>query len=536
VQLAEHYTKKPNFKTKRTTEMLLDGATRPSDQLLGHPKGLFILFFAEMWERFSYYGMRALLTLYLTKHMLFGDEQAALIYGSYTSLVYAVPVLGGLIADRYLGFRKAVTLGAILLVAGHFGMAFEGSPASQLISDQGDLSVQRDPLYEQIFYLSLALIIVGVGFLKPNISTIVGRLYATEDPRRDSGFTIFYMGINVGALVATLLCGYLGETYGWKYGFGLAGIGMLFGLATFQWGQPFLQGHAEPPDEELLQERLIAGISREWLIYLGAILGVVAAWQVVQRSGELGMALSVFGGVIVAWFIWFSLNKCDAVERDRMLVMLVLIVVSVLFWALFEQAGTSLTLFTDRNVTMGTMFTASMFQSFNPLFIIILAPLFALLWVTLSKWGLEPSTPAKFGLGIVQVGLGFAVLVFGAAQAGPDGKVAVIWLVLMYLLHTTGELCLSPVGLSMVTKLSVSRVAGMMMGVWFLSASFAAYAAGLIAGETAIENHGEEAIDPLMSLSVYTGVFEQLALVALIMGAVVLACSPYLHRRMHDIH
>jgi POT family proton-dependent oligopeptide transporter len=508
----------------------------PSDQVLGHPKGLFILFFTEMWERFSYYGMRALLTLYLTKHMLFGDETAALIYGSYTSLVYAVPVLGGLIADRYLGFRKAVTLGAILLVAGHFGMAFEGSPATQVISDQGDLSVQRDPFYEQIFYFSLALIIVGVGFLKPNISTIVGRLYETEDPRRDSGFTIFYMGINVGAFVATLLCGYLGETYGWKYGFGLAGIGMLFGLATFQWGQPYLHGHAEPPDEERLAEKIIAGISRERLIYAGAILGVVVAWQAVQRTGELGLALSIFGAAIVAWLIWFSLAECDAVARDRVLVMLVRIIVSVLFWALFEQAGTSLTLFTDRNVDMGSLFTASMFQAINPLFIFIFAPLFALLWVAMSRWGLEPTTPAKFGLGIVQVGLGFAVLVFGAAQAGEDGKVAVIWLVLMYLLHTTGELCLSPVGLSMITKLSVARVAGMMMGVWFLSASFAAYAAGLIAGETAIENHGEQEMDPLASLAVYTGVFEQLAMVALLFGIVVLACSPYLHRRMHNIH
>lgn len=516
--------------------MQLEVATQPSDEFLGHPKGLFILFLTEMWERFSYYGMRALLTLYLTKHMLFGDERATLIYGSYTSLVYAVPVLGGLIADRYLGFRKAVTLGAILLVAGHFGMAFEGSPATQVISDHGDRSVQRDPFFEQIFYFSLALIIVGVGFLKPNISTIVGRLYATEDPRRDSGFTIFYMGINIGAFIATLLCGYLGETYGWRYGFGLAGVGMLFGLATFQWGQPYLQGLAEPPDEAVLQEKVVAGISREWLIYGCALLGVVAAWQAMQRTGELGVALSFFGTVIVAWLIWYSLAKLDKVERDRMLVMLVLIVVSVLFWALFEQAGTSLTLFTDRNVSMGTLFTASMFQSINPMFIFMFAPLFALLWVKLSKMGFEPSTPTKFGLGIVQVGLGFAVLVFGATQAGADGKVAVIWLVLMYLLHTTGELCLSPVGLSMITKLSVARLAGMMMGVWFLSASFAAYAAGLIAGETAIENNGQEPVDPLASLAVYIDVFEQLAIVAVLLGIVVLACSPFLHRRMHGIH
>jgi POT family proton-dependent oligopeptide transporter len=387
-----------------------------------------------------------------TKHFLFGDREAGLIYGSYGSLVYAMPVLGGLIADRYLGYRKAIAFGAVLLVCGHFGMAFEGPSAS--VTAEG---VIRNPFYEQIFYLSLAFIIIGVGFLKANISTIVGNLYEPGDPRRDGGFTIFYMGINLGAFTATLACAYLGETYGWRYGFGLAGIGMLFGLLVFQFYRRHLLGYGEPPVNAGLEERVLPGLSKEHLLYLVGIASVFVIWQVIQRTEELGLMLLVAGAIVVGWMIWFSLSKCEPVERDRMMVMLVLITMSVLFWALFEQAGSSVTLFTDRNVNMGEFFTAGMFQSLNPLFIIILAPLFAWLWVKLSASGFEPSTPAKFGLGILQVGLGFAVLVFGASLSD-DGKVAIFWLALMYLLHTTGELCLSPVGLSMVTKLSVQRV------------------------------------------------------------------------------
>ncbi len=505
-----------------------------SQELLGHPRGLFILFLTELWERFSYYGMRALLILYLTKHFLYDDKQGGLIVGSYAALVYATPVIGGLIADRYLGFRRAVTFGAILLVCGHFGMAFEGPAASQVIVD-GEKIIQRDAGYTQVFYLSLALIIVGVGFLKANISSMVGQLYGDADPRRDAGFTIFYMGINLGAFVATLLCAYLGETYGWRYGFGLAGFGMLIGLATFTLGSKYLKGLGEAP-----RAADGAGTSGgRYIMYIGTVLAVLLIGQLIQRTGELGVLLSVFGSVVMAAMIMFSLLQCTPVERDRMLVMLTLIVLSVFFWALFEQAASSLTLFTDRNVDLEGLvimgefqITAGMFQSLNPMFIILLAPVFAWVWVRLSQRRLEPSTPAKFGLGMLQVGLGFAVLVYGASQAGPDGKVAVIWLALMYLLHTTGELCVSPVGLSMVTRLSVARVGGLMMGVWFLSSSFAAYASGMIAGLMAISD-GDGGQSGSESLAVYTGVFEQLALLAVAMGVVMLVISPFLHRRMH---
>ncbi len=500
----------------------------PTDEFLGHPRGLFVLFMTEMWERFSYYGMRALLILYLTKHFLFGDKDAGLLYGSYASLVYATPVLGGLIADRYLGFKKAIMFGAGLLVIGHFGMAFEGPPSTIV-----DGVVVRDSLYEQAFYLSLAFIIVGVGFLKSSISTIVGQLYSESDPRRDAGFTIFYMGINIGAFVATLLCAYLGENYGWQYGFGAAGIGMLIGLAIFMHGDKYLQGVGAPPESANLSKPVFAGLSKEWFIYLSGLIAVVGVWQMIQSSSDLGILLVLAGFVVTAWLIWFSLSKCTPVERDRMLVMLALIALSVCFWALFEQAGSSLTLFTDRNVAMGSIFTAGMFQSLNPMFIIFLAPLFAWVWVKLGQRGMEPSTPMKFGLGILQVGLGFAVLIFGASLAGPDGKVAVVWLALMYLLHTTGELCLSPVGLSMVTRLSVARVGGMMMGVWFLSSSFAAYVGGMIAGAMAIGGDGTDVSLGVESLMVYTSVFEKLSMLAVGLGVLLIIVSPLLARRMH---
>jgi POT family proton-dependent oligopeptide transporter len=500
-------------------------------ELFGHPKGLYVLFFTEMWERFSYYGMRALLILYLTKHFLFG-EQAYAIYGSYTALVYATPVIGGLIADRYLGCRKAVTIGAILLVLGHFGMAFEGPPARQIITAQGG-EILRDPLAEQTLYFSLALLITGVGFLKPNISTIVGRLYEPGDRRRDSGFTIFYMGINLGSVLATAACGYLGETYGWRYGFGLAGLGMACGLTVYLWGQRFLAGHAEPPDPAGLRRKVIAGLSTEHLLIIATILAVPVIWQLVQNHAMVGGLLGVTAFFAVCGIIAFSLFRCSRTERDRIVVALVLMFFSVLFWAFVEQAGSSLNLFADRNINrevLGVTIKASQYQMLNPAFIILLAPGFAALWIGLARRRLEPSTPVKFALGLFQVGAGFAILVFGASLAGADGKVAVIWLVLSYLLQTTGELCLSPVGLSMTTKLSVPRIASLMMGVWFLASAGASYIAALIARAT------ESGTPEGNGLDGYISVFTTVALAAIGAGLVLLLISPALRRRMHGVH
>ena len=286
-----------------------------TSDFLGHPKGLFVCFATEMWERFSYYGMRALLILYLTKHWEFSDATSYLIYGAYTSLVYIMPVFGGMLADQILGSKKAVTYGAILLVFGHLGMTVENS--------------------EQIFYLSLALIVSGVGFLKPNISTMVGALYEEGDPRRDSGFTIFYMGINIGAFTATLLCGYLGEQVGWAYGFGAAGIGMLFGLMIFLWGQKYLEGLAEPPSKKYLEKVPgMKGITYEYWAYMSGILMVVATWFLVQNSQLVGQLLGGFGVVFIGAWLLYALFRCDPEERDRLIVVGILILFSLIFWAL----------------------------------------------------------------------------------------------------------------------------------------------------------------------------------------------------------
>ncbi len=506
----------------------------------GHPRGLFVLFATEMWERFSYYGMRALLIYYLTRHFLMSDDKAYALFGSYAALVYAMPVIGGLLADRYMGARKSVTIGAILLSLGHLTMAIEGAPAERIMLASGEVQLVQDEIGLQALYLALALIIVGVGFLKPNISTLVGKLYDAGDPRRDGGFTLFYMGINLGAFVATLVCGYLGETYGWAYGFGLAGIGMMLGLFTFLRGQKYLYGHAEPPDPELLSRPRWGILSIEHLIWIGALLAIVVIWQLVQIDYVVSAFLLLVAAVAVLWLLVFSLLRCTPRERNNMLVMLLLIVSSVLFWSLFEQAGTSLSLFAERSVDRGLglfgidEIVPSQFQSLNPLFIILLAPLFAALWQKCAANGRDPSLPAKFSLGILQVGLGFAVLVLGAGQADEAGKVAMLWLVFAYLLHTTGELCLSPVGLSMVTRLSVPKVVGMVMGVWFLSSAFAANIGALIAKATNLNTEGGDVLQGTDALQAYTDVFAILAAVALLVGGLLLAASPFLARRINE--
>src|SRR4249919_952490 len=301
-------------------------ATDASDDFLGHPKGVYVCFFTEMWERFSFYGMKALLLLYLLQHHKFGDRAGLDVLGAYGGLVYCVPVIGGLLADRFLGMRKAVIFGGLLLVAGNAGMAYEGNAAHRvngvMVRDEGAL---------QIFYLSLALIIVGVGFLKPNISTIVGKLYADDDPRRDSGFTLFYAGINVGGLFAGLICAFLGETYGWKYGFGAAGIGMVAGLAMFLWGQKYLHGHAEPRDPVALRTR-VSGLSREWWIYLGSFAGVAVVWQLIQGTSAVKYAMFVVGALFLVWFAWYVVMRCDRVQREQMLALIVIILAVLVFF------------------------------------------------------------------------------------------------------------------------------------------------------------------------------------------------------------
>ncbi|MFN6934141.1 MAG: peptide MFS transporter [Tsuneonella sp.] len=475
---------------------------------LGHPKGLFMLFFAEMWERFSYYGMRALLIFYLTKHWLYSDSEAGIIYGAYTALVYITPVVGGYIADRYLGQRKAVQFGAVLLTLGHFFMAFEGEAGAGNVDN---------PVIN-VFWLALALIIVGSGFLKANISVIVGQLYPRTDVRRDGAYTIFYMGINLGAALGSLLCGYIGETYGWAYGFGLAGIGMLLGLVVFVMGRGLLLGRGEPP--------AVLAKSREWGMYAIGFGLVALCWVLVQNQAVVGWLLGGFGFVLVAYVIGVSVTKLKPEERDRIFAALFLIITSIIFWALFEQAGSSLNLFTDRHVDRGGV-PASVFQSINAIYIILLAPIFATLWTVLGRKGLEPSTPFKFGLAVVQVGLGFLVLVWGASSVGVDVPTPVIFIFLIYLLHTTGELCLSPVGLSAMARLAPAHMASLIMGVWFFASATGNFAAGLIAAATGAE--GVEGAGKQVVLDVYSTV----GWVAVGVGVVVLVISPLIKKLMH---
>jgi len=488
-----------------------------TSDFLGHPKGLFVCFATEMWERFSYYGMRALLILYLTKHWEFSDATSYLIYGAYTSLVYIMPVFGGMLADQILGSKKAVTYGAILLVFGHLGMTVENS--------------------EQIFYLSLALIVSGVGFLKPNISTMVGALYDEGDPRRDSGFTIFYMGINIGAFTATLLCGYLGEQVGWAYGFGAAGIGMLFGLIIFLWGQKYLEGLAEPPSKKYLEQVPgLKGITYEYWAYMSGILMVVATWFLVQNSQLVGQLLGGFGVVFIGAWLLYALFRCDPEERDRLIVVGILILFSLIFWALFEQAGSSLNILTDRGVDrviFGWEVPASMFQSLNAGFIFTIAPLFAMLWIALAKRNMEPSTPIKFSIGIVLVGLGFLSLVYGM-KSSEGLQTGVFWIILIYFLHTLGELCLSPVGLSSVTKLSPQRIVGFMMGMWFFASAAGNYVAGLIAKATASESSGNssEIFDSIQKQS-FMDVYTDVGLMAIGCGILLAVITPILKKLMH---
>ncbi len=480
-------------------------ASRREPEAIGHPKGLYMLFFAEMWERFSYYGMRALLIFYLTQHWLFNDSKSNLIYGAYTSLVYITPVLGGYLADRYLGQRRAVLFGGILLMCGHFLMAVEGTGG------------QSDPTIN-IFWLALAFIIVGSGFLKANISVMVGQLYDLKDTRRDGAYTIFYMGINVGAAIGTILVGYLGQTVGWGYGFGLAGIGMLAGLIVFVLGKKSLQGAGEAPKP--------LGTGTEWTLYGVGLAAVAVIWALVQYQDVIENLLYVSGALLLG-YVLYEAFKLEKHARDRIFAILFLIALNPLFWGLFEQAGGSINLYTDRYVDRSGV-PATLFQSINPIYIILLAPLFAALWIGLGRRGLEPSAPAKFGLALLQVGAGFLVFTWGATAfgVGAEAKTAVIFVFLLYLLHTTGELCLSPVGLSAMARLAPSFMASLIMGAWFYMTAVGNFVAGKI-GEATGGHDGEMTKEA--TLSIYTTI----GWIAVAVGVAVLAVSPFVKRLMH---
>jgi POT family proton-dependent oligopeptide transporter len=478
-------------------------AIQKEPDFAGHPKGLYMLFFAEMWERFSYYGMRALLIFYLTQHWLFNDSKSNLIYGAYTSLVYITPVLGGYLADRYLGQRKAVLFGGVLLAIGHSLMAVEG------------VGGQSDPTIN-VFWAALAFIIVGSGFLKANISVMVGQLYNLTDIRRDGAYTIFYMGINLGAAIGTILVGYLGQTIGWGYGFGLAGIGMLAGLVVFVLGKKALRGAGEAP--------VALARSKEMSLYAVGIGAVAVIWALVQYQDVI-QTLLIISGLALLGYVLYESFKLEKEPRERMFAILFLIALNPLFWGLFEQAGGSMNLFTDRFVDRAGV-PASIFQSINPIYIILLAPLFAGLWVTMGRRGIEPSAPAKFGLALAQMGLANLVLVWGAEAYGMAAMTPVIFVFLYYLLATTGELCLSPVGLSAMNRLAPSYLASLIMGAWFYMTAVGNFVAGKIGEATG--GHGGE-----MSKEKLLEIYELFGWISIGAAVAVLALSPLVKRWMH---
>lgn len=479
------------------------GMSSKKAEMFGHPKGLFILFFAEMWERFSYYGMRALLIFYLTKHWLFGDGEANLIYGAYTALVYITPVLGGYLADRYLGQRKAVLFGAIILTAGHCLMAVEGS------GGQSDATIN-------IFWLALSCIVVGSGFLKANISVIVGQLYGLTDMRRDGAYTIFYVGINVGAALGVILAGYLGEVYGWSYGFGAAGIGMILGALVFVIGKPLLLGRGEPP-------RPLAK-KTEWGLYAIGVASIGVIWALIQYQDVIQNLLIVSGISLLGYVLWSAL-KLEPHARDRMFAILFLIALNPVFWGLFEQAGGSLNLYTDRFVDRGDV-PASLFQSINSIYIVLFGPIFAALWVWLGKRGWEPSAPAKFGLALAQVGFSFLVFVWGAQSVGVAAMTPVLFVFLIYLFQTTGELCLSPVGLSAMNRLAPKHLASLIMGAWFYMTAVGNFVAGKI-GEATGGHDGE------MTKEGTLAVYNTIGWWTVGIAVAVLFVSPIVKRWMH---
>lgn len=579
-------------------------------QLRQHPRGLHILFFAEMWERFSYYGMRGILIFYMTQHFLFADERAQGQYGAYASLVYLMPLIGGFLADKYLGNRKAIAFGALLLVLGHFSMAIEQPPARQTLTYQGvtyefaaegrqdrrqtwlvvdgerytygaaaegrGLRIDGLPegallpsvlpagsyefgvagaaqpfmgtrfTYVDIFYLALALIIMGVGFLKANISSIVGQLYTQNDPRRDSGFTLYYFGINLGAFWASILCAGLGATVGWWAGFGLAGVGMLFGYLVFVRRRLlfFLPGPTQlpdevgaPPDPERLRKPLLGPINREWLIYIFGFGGVATAWWLVQREPVVNWALLIAAILVILYFIVYMIRRCTAIESQRIILALILIAAATVFWTLFELAGSALNQFAERNTQLPSdgfySVTAGQTQSFNAGFILIFAPIFAAIWAFLEKRKADPNDVMKFALALVQVGAGFLVLVWGANFADESYRVPLIFLVLLYLLHTTGELMLSPVGLSAMTKLAPAAIVSTVMATWFLSSAGAQALGAQIAKLTAAETVGGQVLDPAAALATYVQVFQMLGVGAILLGLVLGIASFWLRKLAH---
>tara|TARA_R110001592_G_scaffold53101_1_gene162889 strand:+ start:3823 stop:5361 length:1539 start_codon:yes stop_codon:yes gene_type:complete len=500
-------------------------------QLFGHPKGLFYLFFAELWERFSFYGMRALLTLYMVEEIFKSlsnrDYATAAVYASYGSLVYASTVIGGQISDKILGMRSSIFLGGVLMAFGHFVLAVENDIA---------------------FFLALALIIVGNGFFKPNISTFVGALYKDGDVRKDSGFTIFYMGINIGGWIAPLLCGWLAVKYGYHYGFGLAGVGMLTGLIFFWSGikKNVFGDKGLPPSIEVYEKKVI-GIPQKKLIPIISVICVpiiayiLASYKAIA-GGEsylgdetiVGLIFKLIGvGVIL--YLGNIMMKATLDERKKLFMAVLITFFMTMFWGFHELSGSVITLFASRNVALEGIMTAAQTNSLNSMFIIILAIPISLLWAYLTKKNLNPRTPYKFGLGLVLAGISFYILSLSKGSADENGMVPFAYLFIMYFIISIGELFMSPVGLSKITDLSPKKIVAFMMGIWFLSSAYAFQIVGFIGKQLAIESTDAN-VGGLDTLEIYTDGFALIATYAIGAGVVVLVFSPLMKKLMGNVH
>lgn len=515
------------------------GDMYPGPSMFGHPKGLMTLFFTEMWERFSFYGMRALLILFMTTAVAqgglgFDDKTSGAIYGLYTMGVYLLALPGGWFADRIFGLKKSVWYGGIIIAIGHFTMAIPG--IIHLFFPVNETKTELSAIDTNSFFLGLILIVMGTGLLKPNISSIVGQLYPPGSSKRDAGFSIFYMGINLGAFIAPIACSTL-ATYDWHLGFGLAGFGMVLGLLQYKFMGSSLDGYGEATpveneEDKRKRERLI-----RILLVIGSLLLLI---MVLLFAGYIPIDVTIianYSAKIIAavaflymgYVIFFGGLNTD--ERKKVGVIAILFIFSALFWSGFEQAGSTLNLFAERFTNrdfLGWEIPAGYFQSVNSMFIIIFAPFFGALWVWLGRRHLEPSSPLKFAFGLILLGMGFLVMYFAAKIAASGEFAAPTWLIFTYLLHTFGELSLSPVGLSLVTKLAPAQYGGQMMGIWFLSVSLGNLFAGLIAGEA---SGGTEE-----SLAQMPDQYKIIVLTSLGAGALLLLLSKPIRKMMGNVH
>ena len=472
----------------------------------GHPPGLYMLFFAEMWERFCFYGMRALLVFYVASTFATGEGGASLTYGAYTSLVYATGIFGGWAADRMLGAQRAVILGGLMMAGGEFLLMVPTEPC---------------------FLGGLTLMVIGCGLFKPNISNMVGKLYAPGDPRRDQGFVIFYMGINLGAFLAPLICGYIGAVYGWRWGFLAAGLGMLLGMVTFMFGRGRLQGQGGPPEGK---EGM--GPVGQVLLMWGC-LGLAIYYLLSKQEWMFWVMTSLMVAVVLV-LVGIAVTR-ERVERDRMFGLTILLFANTFFWALFEQAGSSLNFFADNctdRIFWGWEMPAAWFQSVNAVCIIAFAPLFVVMWRKLDAARRSPSIPIKFAIGILPLGLGFGVLILGISMAGAAAvKISALWLVLLYVLHTIGELCISPVGLSAMTKLAPPSMSGLVMGAWFMSIAVGNYLAGNLAA--AVGSAG--GVGGVAALTDYVGVYSPAMIASFAVGVFFLVIGPLVNKLLHGV-